>query len=361
MKVVYLLNGTALCGGVKVVYQHVAILRGLGVDAEVVSTTPPSDWAPESWAFYRQVRALTPEAIGPADVAVGTMYHTVPQAMEVPGARPFHFCQAYEAIYEPARELWPEIEEVYRLPATKLVVSPHLVDLVRTLYGQEAVHIPQPFDAEAFSPRIGGRPEDGTFRVLLTGQWGVPFKGIPWATEALRGLKVELPRLRLVRMSQDAPPEEVAVWPEAERHIWVPPVFVPDVYRNVDLFLGPSTEVEGFGLPTIEAMSCGLPSVLTDIGAFRGIDPDARASIRIPVFDTGALQAAVRRLADDPGLRARLGSEGRRIARTYNARRTGEALLAAFGAPVGIEGAGLRRTARRAVRAVVSLGRRGDG
>lgn len=126
-----------------------------------------------------------------------------------------------------------------------------------------------------------------------------------------------------MRMSQDAPPEEVAAWPEAERHIWVPPAFVPDVYRNVDLFVGPSTEVEGFGLPTIEAMSCGLPSVLTDIGAFRGIDPDARASIRIPVFDAAALQAAVRRLADDSGLCARLGSEGRRIARTYNAGRTG--------------------------------------
>ncbi len=357
MKVVYLLNGTALCGGVKVVYQHVAILRRLGVDAEVVSTTPPSDWAPESWAFYRQVPDLTPEAIGPADVAVGTMYHTVPQAMAVPGARAFHFCQAYEAIYEPARHLWPEIEEVYRLPATKLVVSPHLAELVKELYGQEAVHIPQPFDADAFSPRSGERPQDGTFRVLLTGQWGVPFKGIPWATEALRALKAEIPRLRLVRMSQDAPAEEVAAWPEAERHIWVPPAFVPDVYRNVDLFVGPSTQVEGFGLPTIEAMSCGLPSVLTDIGAFRGIDPDARASIRIPVFDAGALQAAVRRLADDPGLCARLGREGRAIARSYDARRTGDALLAAFRARPAGAGSGLRRAAR----ALVSFGRGSGG
>lgn len=331
MKVVYVLNGTSLCGGVKVVYQHVAILRSLGVDAEVVSTTPASPWAPESGAFYRQLPELSPEAIGPADVAVGTMYFTVPIALTVPGAKAFHLCQAYEAIYEPARHLWPEIEETYRLPATKLVVSPHLGDLVRSLYGQDAIHIPQPFDSEAFSPRPEPRPDDGTFRVLLTGQWSVPFKGVVWALEALRPLRESMPRLRVVRLSQDAPPEEVAAWPEGERHLWVPPAMVPDVYRSVDLFLGPSTEVEGFGLPTLEAMSCGLPSVLTDIGAFRGIDPEARASLRVAYGDSDALRSAVQRLAGDPALRLRLGREGRAIARTYNARRTGEALVSAFG------------------------------
>lgn len=347
MKVVYVLNGTSLCGGVKVVYQHVAILRALGVDAEVVSTTPASEWAPESRAFYRQLPELTPETIGPADVAVGTMYHTVPIAMAVPGARAFHLCQAYEAIYEPARALWREIEDVYRLPATKLVVSPHLGELVTSLYGQEAIHIPQPFDATAFSPRRRPRPDDGTFRVLLTGQWSVPFKGIPWALDALRPLRGALPGLRVVRMSQDAPAEEVAAWPDGERHLWVPPVFVPDVYRSVDLFLGPSTEVEGFGLPTLEAMSCALPCVLTDIGAFRGIDPGARASHRIPVGDAEALRDAVRRLAGDAELRRRLGREGRAIARTFNARRTGAALVSAFGPRRVGEGPVLSRAWRR--------------
>ena len=88
MKVVYVLNGTGLCGGVRVVFAHAAILRRLGHDVEVVSPDPPAEWAPESHAFYRQVSGLDPARIGPADVAVGTIFFTVSHCDGRPGGRP---------------------------------------------------------------------------------------------------------------------------------------------------------------------------------------------------------------------------------------------------------------------------------
>jgi glycosyltransferase involved in cell wall biosynthesis len=330
VKVVYILNGTDLCGGVRVIYRHIAILRERGIEAEVVSTTPPSDWAPESHALYRQVPALDPVVIGPADIAVGTIFFTVPVAMQIPGAVPFHFCQGYEGLYEPARDQWPAIEEVYRLPAKKLVVSPHLVDLIASRYGQKAYLIPQPFDASVFPPRTKPRTEDGTFRILLVGQWEVPVKGLAWAFEALRPLRNVLPGLTIVRLSQDAPKGELAAWPDAERHVMVPPARVPEIYQGIDLLLGASTEAEGFGLPVLEAMATGVPCVLTDIGAFRGIDGAQRASIRVPSGDSEALRAAVLRLAKDRALQESLGREGRAIASRFDERQTGDALVQAF-------------------------------
>ena len=330
MKVLYVLSGTTLSGGVRVVYAHAALLRGLGVDAEVVSTGPPSDWAPESYSFFRRVRALVPEELGSADVAVGTLVTTVPAAASVPGAIPYHLCQGYEGLYEPARARWSEIEAIYALPTRKLVVSPHLAELIAERFGQRARLIPQPLDTGLFHPPAARTPGDGSFRVLLAGQWEVPVKGVPWALEALGPLRAELPGLRLVRLSQDAPREEIEAWPDAERHVAVPPVRVPEVFRGVDLFVGTSSEAEGFGLPALEAMACEVPCVLTDIGAHRCMDPGLQASIRVPDRDGEALRAAVRALASDPALRQRLGKGGREIALRYAPKRTGDELLDEF-------------------------------
>lgn len=261
---------------------------------------------------------------------MGTICHTVPVAMRVRGAVPFHLCQGYEGLYEPVRHRWGEIEAIYALPTQKLVVSPHLVDLIARRFGQRARWIPQPLDLASFAPPVRPRPDDGTFRVLVTGQWEVPVKGVALAFEALRSLRGEVPGLKVIRLSQDAPEAEVASWPDAERHVAVPPAQVPAVYRGVDLFVGPSTEAEGFGLPTVEAMACGVPCVLSDIGAFRALDPDLRGSVRVPEGDAAALADAVRRLARDPETRRRLGRGGRVVVAQFRPERTAEALRSAF-------------------------------
>ncbi len=130
MKVIYLLEGSALYGGVKVVYQHVRALRRLGVAARVAAPAPPGDWFPEILPWYDQLPALRAELLPPSDIAIGTMWTTVPVALAAARARAGHLCQCYEGQYEGVRPRWPEIEAIYRQPAFKLAVSPHLVALL---------------------------------------------------------------------------------------------------------------------------------------------------------------------------------------------------------------------------------------
>jgi len=340
MKVVFLLNGAALYGGVKVVLQHARALRRLGVDAEVLSTDPPPSWFPAEECGYRQVAALTSAEIGSADAAIGTMWFTVPAALEVPGARAFHLCQCYEPLYQGVADRRVEIEAVYRLPARKLAVSPHLVELLRKRLGVEAVWIPQPFEPDLFVPPAADHTVDARLRVLVSGPWEVPIKGIEWGLRALRPLYDE-GWLDLVRLALDAHPDELALWPDAERRLGVPPSEVPAIYAGVDAYLGFCDEVEGFGLPALEAMGCARPCVLTDIGAVRALDPGAAASLRVPHGDADALRAAVRRLRADGALRARLGAAGRRIACRFTEARSAAALLRAF--RDGRQGGSVRR------------------
>jgi glycosyltransferase involved in cell wall biosynthesis len=329
MKVVYLLNGAALYGGVKVVFQHVRALRRLHVDASVVSPDPAPWWFPDLAGGYRQVESLAPQAIGPADVAVGTIWFTVPIALAVPGALACHLCQCYEAQYHGVAHQAATIEATYRLPALKLAISPHLVELLHTRLGVRAAYVPQPFEPQVFHPPVAERVPDGKLRVLVCGQWQLDIKGVQWGLRALRPLANE-GWLQLVRLSQDASDEELSYWPEAERHVGVPPSAVPEIIRSVDLYLGLSSEVEGFGLPALEAMGCARPCVLTDISAVRALDPDQRASARVDFGDGEALRAAVRSLRFDSDLRRRLGTAGREIAIRFDEARTARALIEVF-------------------------------
>ncbi len=338
MKVVYILNGSALYGGVKVVYQHARALRRLGVDAEVVSPEQPPTWFDGVEAFYRQVAGTEPESVGPADIAVGTIYFTVPAATRVRGARAAHLCQCYEGMYEPARDDWPRIDAVYRLPTAKLAVSPHLAELITRRFDQACHWIPQPLEHDLFYPPAQEEARGDRFRVLVSGQWGLDVKGVERALRALRPLASETPRLELVRLSQDAPADEVAFWPEAERHVQLPPAEVPELVRGIDLYVGVPSEVEGFGLSALEAMSCGRPAVLSDIGATRCLDPHDQAAIKVPFGDASSLCRAVRRLRGRPDLRRRLGAAGRRIAAEFSEERTGRALVAVFEEILGDQG-----------------------
>jgi glycosyltransferase involved in cell wall biosynthesis len=69
---------------------------------------------------------------------------------------------------------------------------------------------------------------------------------------------------------------------------------------------------EGFSLPAIEAMACGVAVVATTGGALpEVVGNDGETGLLVTPDDPGALAGAIARLLDDPVLRARLGAAGR--------------------------------------------------
>ena len=314
------------------VLQHARALRSLGVDATVHSPDPCPSWFDGADTFYRQVRSLDGGSLPRVEVAVGTLAPTVASAIEVAERLACHLCQGYEPAHDTlSRAERDAMLAAYELPARKLVVSQHLVRTVRELHGVEAHWIPQPFEPELFRPPTREREDDGRLRVLVSGHWDLDVKGVAWCLRALRPLFARSGRrLDLVRLSLDADAEELAFWPEAERHRHVSPAEVPALVQGVDLCIGPSSPLEGFGLLALEAMGCARPCVLTDIPSHRDLDPEERASIKVPFGDGEALRDAVERLWLDRDLRRRLGLAGRTIAETYTELRTAEALVRAF-------------------------------
>ena len=77
-------------------------------------------------------------------------------------------------------------------------------------------------------------------------------------------------------------------------------------YREADIYATAST-IETQGLVVLEAMASGTPVVGVDALAVPEMARDGRDGIIVPPYDPQAMAAALVQLADDDGLRARMG------------------------------------------------------
>lgn len=85
---------------------------------------------------------------------------------------------------------------------------------------------------------------------------------------------------------------------------------VPLLLRAADIFVLASSW-EGLPITILEAMAAGVPCVATAVGGTPEAITDGVSGYVVPAGDVADMAAAIARLADDPGLRARMAREAR--------------------------------------------------
>ena len=96
---------------------------------------------------------------------------------------------------------------------------------------------------------------------------------------------------------------------------------------QAEFLLMPSLD-EGFGLPAVEAMSCGTPVIAARAGTVPEVVGDD--ALLIEPDDREGLTASIDRLADDAELRAALGAGGRARSAEFSWERTARATMAVY-------------------------------
>ncbi|MBW3667968.1 MAG: glycosyltransferase family 4 protein [Actinobacteria bacterium] len=104
-----------------------------------------------------------------------------------------------------------------------------------------------------------------------------------------------------------------------------------ELYAEAEVAVVPSL-YEGFSLPAIEAMACGVPLVATTGGALpEVVGRDGDTALLVPPGDVGALATALGRALDDAALRSRIGEGGRaRVNERFTWRATAQGTVEAY-------------------------------
>jgi len=160
----------------------------------------------------------------------------------------------------------------------------------------------------------------------------VAMKGQRYLLEALAKLRTERPELKLVligRLKEGSAAQRTIE--QLGLHDAVS--FVSDVTdeRIVELYNESACAVvpslyEGFSLPAIEAMSCGIPVVATTGGALpEVVGNDNETALLVEPGDSEALAAKIAMALDDKALRDRIGAAGRqRVIDNWSWRHTAQ-------------------------------------
>jgi glycosyltransferase involved in cell wall biosynthesis len=195
----------------------------------------------------------------------------------------------------------------------------------------ETLHIvPVGVDQQQFRPlphiaRVPGR-------LMTTASADVPLKGLTYLIEALAKVRTERPDAHLVVIGR--PRHKSAVPAQLERLgldgavefvSGVSDERIVELYAEAELAVVPSL-YEGFSLPAVEAMACGVPLVATTGGALpEVVGTNGESALTVPPQDPSALATAIVRALDDADLRDRLGEGGRRrVLDRFTWRRTAQ-------------------------------------
>jgi glycosyltransferase involved in cell wall biosynthesis len=103
---------------------------------------------------------------------------------------------------------------------------------------------------------------------------------------------------------------------------------VASYLASADVFVMPSRS-EGLPIALLEAMSAGLPIIVTKVEGVNEVIVDGEQGLLVPIGDVDALARAILQLLHDPAMRARMGhSSKQRMAEFYSIDHMGERYLA---------------------------------
>ena len=207
--------------------------------------------------------------------------------------------------------------------------------------------IPLGVEPEVFSlpeqPRIPGR-------IVAMASADTPMKGIATLLEAFAKLRTERD-VELLLITKPKPGgrtermlDSLSIKDSVRFVSGLSDTELAEVVGSAEIACVPSL-YEGFSLPTVEAMACGTPLVVSRAGAIpEVVGDDGRCADLVTPGDAEELAHALGALLDDPDRRTRMGAAGRRRAlEKFSWHAVAEATAAAYTRAIQATGGNVHR------------------
>jgi L-malate glycosyltransferase len=261
---------------------------------------PSTSWHP----IDPKVRLLFPPTsheryIPDADVIFATSWQSVASVLryqEIKGQK-CYLIQGYE-IWRGEKDL---VDETWRTPLHKVVVSGWLKEVGEKLGCNDITYIPNAIDHKVY--RVF-RPIDTRPRQIAMMFSRTAVKGSMDGIKALEIAKQRFPEITAVFFSTSRIDARIPHWIKFYRN---PPqnFLIHKILNDSSIFVSPSLS-EGFSLPPAEASACGCAVVATDTGGVREYLENGFTALLSPPGDPEQLAANICRLLENDGLRLQL-------------------------------------------------------
>lgn len=300
MRIVFLIQRSALSGGTYVVYQHALHASEAGHDVTIATLTretPTLDvWHP---AIPKLKFVHIDEAAQLSfDIAFATLWSTVLDLHRLPSRRYAYFVQSIESRFYPpeAATLRAFIDAIYAWNLPGITEATWIRDHLEAHFGSRYHLVRNGIRKDLYraeGPRIappGGRRRP---RILVEGGFGAIKNTARALATARRSGGSEVWLLT----TTDIP------WYPGVRRLFksVPVDQVPPIYRSCDLILKLSL-VEGMFGPPLEMFHCGGTAVVYDVSGHDEYIVNEKNALVVPMHDEAGVMRALRRLSDEPDL-----------------------------------------------------------
>jgi glycosyltransferase involved in cell wall biosynthesis len=352
-------NSSTLGGGTLNVFEYANWLYDLGVDVAVYSDDKLPDWIDVKSRFYHI--ADTRERYSAITEPVVIVYsifelQDLLYCCDAKGKVIYHFCQGIEdhhycaSTYESLMAPKTLFKFLFSLPVGRIAVSPHIQNYFRKNYNQKTIDIFNGIDPDMFQPR----PQKSfgkEVHLLSSGSPNHLLKGKADIKHALDIIAKSHPELsfRLTVVSGERNFNKNCFGPGVQKvagetnfyfntdsnkfectiKYGVSQEQMPQFYYDSDIYIN-SSWYEGFGLPSIEAMACGVPVIQADNQGLDQIAADRRNCLLIPPKDPQKMAEAIELLLKDENLRNNLTKNGFETAGRFSKKNQHQMFVTEF-------------------------------
>jgi len=312
LRLLFCLPTTALSGGVKVIFELANRLTDGGDSVDIFSFAGSPKWFPIK-ANLIETKEIEAIDMAKYDFVLVSNAFMIPLVLpNLDRSRCILFCQDYESFHHAQGKTFRDFvsdcltfTQIYKLPVPIISISRAVQNLLRERVGRESFYLPMGINKTIFSPKPRKLATESK-RVLLVGNYLMPYKGMRDGFEALRKLSAEMP-VQLVLVTQENRGRAIFndLPYKVELHFCPTEEKMPEIIASCDVYCCTSW-YEGLGLPALEAFCCGIAVVSTCTYGVSdyGID-DVNLLLAQP-NDPQDLYEKLRRLLNDESLAERL-------------------------------------------------------
>jgi len=344
MKIIFLIPGTRISGGIRVVFEYANHLITRGHDVLIIHPLSPLPYAsslypahgmPEvttilehkvGWFDLKAkligVPTLEEKYIPKADIIVATWWETAYciKNYKIDRGQKFYLIQGYETWGGP-KEL---VEGSYKLGLKNVVISTFLKDALRKIDADVCAVIPNGVNLNDFYVEQRQYVSD-TIRILMPYR-PEGWKGTEDGTKAFEIANTQCKNIKLVMFGLERGPD---VPDYVEFHVNAVGKRLREIYNSCDIFLF-SGRTEGSPLAPMEAMACKCAVVTTDVGGISDYVISGKTALVSKPNDTDALAQNLIALIKDRKKLHKIAEAGNKHIKEFTWDRSTEQLENTF-------------------------------